>query len=47
MMYLLAQSHLSIHTFVDEGKLTLDLFTYSFDVENKLVSYKIILKQTH
>jgi S-adenosylmethionine/arginine decarboxylase-like enzyme len=26
MIYLLAESHLSIHTFVDEGKITLDLF---------------------
>ena len=26
MIYLLSESHLSIHTFVDEGKITLDLF---------------------
>ncbi len=35
MIYLLAESHLSIHTFVDEGKLTLDLFTCSSGVENE------------
>jgi len=28
MIYLLAESHLSIHTFVDEGKITLDLFIH-------------------
>ncbi len=33
MVYLLAESHLSIHTFVDEGKITLDLFTCSLGVE--------------
>ena len=32
-IYLLAESHLSIHTFVDEGKITLDLFTCSLGVE--------------
>jgi S-adenosylmethionine decarboxylase proenzyme len=42
MIYLLAESHLSIHTFVDEGKITLDLFTCSLGVEyDKL---KIIIK---
>ncbi len=29
MIYLLAESHLSIHSFVDEGKITLDVFTCS------------------
>ncbi len=33
MIYLLAESHLSIHTFVDEGKITLDLFTCYLGVE--------------
>jgi len=33
IIYLLAESHLSIHTFVDEGKITLDLFTFSLGVE--------------
>ena len=27
MMYFLSESHLSIHTFVDEGKISIDLFT--------------------
>ena len=27
MIYLSSESHLSIHTFVDEGKITIDLFT--------------------
>ena len=27
MIFLLAESHLSIHTFVDENKITLDWFT--------------------
>ncbi len=27
IMYLLSESHLSIHTFVDEGKISIDLFT--------------------
>ena len=35
MMYLLSESHSSIHTFVDEGKITLDLFTCSLGVENE------------
>ena len=35
MIYLLAESHLSIHTFVDEGKITLDLFTCSLGGENE------------
>ena len=42
MIYLLAESHLSIHTFVDEGKITLDLFTCSLGVENEKL--KIIIK---
>ncbi len=35
MISLLAESHFSIHTFVDEGKITLDLFTCSLGVENE------------
>ena len=34
MMYLLAQSHLSIHTFVDEGKVTIDLFMCGLGTED-------------
>ncbi len=34
MLYLLSESHLSIHTFVDEGKITVDLFTCSFGVKS-------------
>ena len=35
MIYLLSESHLSIHTFVDEGKITLDLFTCDISLEDK------------
>ncbi len=41
-IYLLAESNLSIHTFVDEGKITLDLFTCSLGVENEKI--KSIIK---
>ncbi len=34
VVYLLSKSHLSIHTFVDERKITIDLFTSSLSVEN-------------
>ena len=34
MLYLLSESHLSIHTFVDEGKITIDLFTCGLGVED-------------
>ena len=42
MIYLLSESHLSIHTFVDEGKITIDLFTCSLSVENEKI--KSIIK---
>ena len=42
MVYLLAESHLSIHTFVDEGKITLDLFTCSLGVDTEKI--KSIIK---
>ena len=35
MVYLLSESHLSVHTFVDEGKITLDLFTCDISLEDK------------
>ena len=35
IVYLLSESHLSIHTFVDEGKITLDLFTCDISVEDR------------
>ena len=41
MIYLLAESHLSIHTFVDEGKITLDLFTCDVSLEDRNIK-KII-----
>jgi S-adenosylmethionine/arginine decarboxylase-like enzyme len=34
MVYLLSESHLSNHTFVDEGKNTLDLFTCNICLED-------------
>jgi S-adenosylmethionine decarboxylase len=33
-VYVLSESHLSIHTFVDEGKITIDLFTCGLGVED-------------
>ena len=41
MVYLLSESHLSIHTFVDEGKITIDLFTCSLSVENDKIKNMI------
>ena len=41
MVYLLSESHLSVHTFVDEGKITLDLFTCDVSLEDRNVK-KII-----
>jgi S-adenosylmethionine decarboxylase proenzyme len=37
MTYLLSESHLSIHTFVDEGNITIDIFTCSLSVENEKI----------
>ena len=34
-IYLLAESHLSIHTFVDDGKITLDLFTCNISLDDR------------
>ena len=41
MIYLLSESHLSVHTFVDEGKITLDLFTCDVSLEDRHIK-KII-----
>ena len=41
MIYLLSESHLSVHTFVDEGKITLDLFTCDVSLEDRKIK-KII-----
>jgi S-adenosylmethionine decarboxylase len=41
-IYLLSESHLSIHTFVDEEKITIDLFTCSLSIENEKI--KSIIK---
>ena len=41
MVYLLSESHLSVHTFVDEGKITLDLFTCDVSLEDRNIK-KII-----
>jgi S-adenosylmethionine/arginine decarboxylase-like enzyme len=41
MIHLLSENNLSIHTFVDAGKITFDLFTCSFGVENEKIK-KII-----
>ena len=37
MVYLLSESHLSIHTFVDEGKITIDLFTCDVSLEDRII----------
>ncbi len=39
MIYLLSESHLSMHTFEDEGKITIDLFTCSLSVENEKIKH--------
>ena len=41
LVYLLSESHLSVHTFVDEGKITLDLFTCDVSLEDRNIK-KII-----
>ncbi len=42
MIYLLSEGQLLIHTFVDEGKTTLDLFTCSFGEENDKIKEVIV-----
>jgi S-adenosylmethionine/arginine decarboxylase-like enzyme len=48
MNYLSSESHLSIHTFVDEGKKTLYLFTCSlvWKMRKERKSLKTILMET-
>jgi S-adenosylmethionine decarboxylase proenzyme len=41
MVYLLSESHLSIHTFVDEGKITLDLFTCDINLNDRNIKRMI------
>jgi S-adenosylmethionine decarboxylase len=41
MVYLLSESHLSIHIFVDEGKITLDLFTCDISLDDKSIKRMI------
>jgi S-adenosylmethionine decarboxylase proenzyme len=39
-VYVLSESHLSIHTFVDEKKVAMDLYTCnSFDNSNDVIDY--------
>lgn len=39
-VYILSESHLSVHTFVDEKKLAMDLYTCSkFTKVNELIEY--------
>ena len=40
-IYLLAESHLSIHTFVDEEKITLDLFTCNISLDDRNIKRMI------
>ena len=47
MIYLLAESHLSIHTFVDEGKMILDIFTCDIvlediDLETTICDFSVV-----
>ncbi len=42
MIYAWSESHLSVHTFVDEGKETTDLFTCSLSIDDKEI--KSIIK---
>jgi S-adenosylmethionine decarboxylase len=41
IVYLLSESHLSIHTFVDEGKITLDLFTCNISLDDRNIKRMI------
>ncbi len=41
IIYLLSESHLSIHTFVDEGNITLDIFTCNISLEDRNIKISI------
>ena len=41
MIYLLSESHLSVHTFVDEGKITLDIFTCDVSLNDRNIKKMI------
>ncbi len=41
MVYLLSESHLSIHTIVDEGKITLHLFTCNISLDDRNIKRMI------
>ncbi len=42
MIYLLSESHLSVHTFVDEGKIRLDLFTCDVLLEDRNIKKNLM-----
>ena len=42
IIYLLSESNLSIHTFVDEGKITIDLFSCNISIDDSLLLKQII-----
>ncbi len=43
MIYLLSESHLSVHTFVDEGKIKLDLFTCDVSLEDRNIKKSFVI----
>ncbi len=43
MVYLSSESHLSVHTFVDDGEITLDLFTCDISLEDRNVKKSFVI----
>ena len=43
IIHLLSESHLSIHTFIDEGKIRLDLFTCGVSKNNLLFLFFFLI----
>ncbi len=41
IIYLFSESHLSVHTFVDKGKITLDIFTCDVSLEDRNIKKMI------